>query len=46
MTAPARAEQPGRLPTRWRKLLLTVHVVVSVAVLGADLSVITLGNER
>jgi hypothetical protein len=39
MPAPARPEQQGR----WRKLLLTVHIVVSVGVIGADVSVITLG---
>ncbi len=43
MTAPTRAEQSGRLSPGWRKLLLTVHVVVAVGVIGADLSVITLG---
>lgn len=31
------------LPPRWRKLLLTVHVVVSVGLIGADLTVIILG---
>lgn len=33
----------NRLSSGWRKLLLTVHVVVSVSVIGADLTVIILG---
>jgi hypothetical protein len=40
---PVRAQQRGRLSPRWRKLLLTVHVGISVGLIGADLSVITLG---
>lgn len=31
------------LPTRWRKLLLTGHVVTTVSVLGADLVLLMLG---
>lgn len=31
------------LPQPWRKLLLSVHVAASVGVLGADLSLLTLG---
>ena len=43
MTASAHAQQKWRLSPRWRNVLLTVHIVVSVGVIGADLSVITLG---
>ncbi len=43
MTAPGRPEPPGRLSPRWRNLLLTLHIVVAVGVIGADMSVITLG---
>jgi hypothetical protein len=43
IAAPARAEQPGKLSPWWRKLLLTVHLALSVGVIGADLSMITLG---
>lgn len=39
----ARASQPWLLSPKWRNLLLTVHIVVSVGVIGADLSMITLG---
>lgn len=42
-TAPAWADLRGRLSPRWRKLLLTVHVALSVGLVGADLSVILLG---
>jgi hypothetical protein len=38
----ARAKQPGRLSPRWRNVLLTVHIVVSVGVIGADITAITL----
>ena len=31
------------LPSPWRKLLLTVHVVATVSVLGTDLALLTLG---
>jgi hypothetical protein len=34
-----------RLPSRWRKLLLTLHVAGSVALLGADGSVLLLGAD-
>jgi hypothetical protein len=43
MTSTARAQQPTRLSPRSRNLLLTVHIVVSVGVIGAELSMITLG---
>jgi hypothetical protein len=43
MTAPTRQGQPRRVSPRWRKLLLAVHVAVAVGVIGADLSLITLG---
>ena len=42
-TAPVWADLRGRLSPRWRKLLLTVHVALSVGLVGADLSVILLG---
>lgn len=35
--------QNNRLSPKWRKLLLTMHVVVSVGLIGADLTVIILG---
>jgi len=35
---------PGRLPPRWRNLLLTVHIVVAVGVLGTDLVLLTLAT--
>jgi hypothetical protein len=34
---------PRRLPPRWRKLLLTVHVAGSVGLLGVDAAVVALG---
>jgi hypothetical protein len=34
---------PRRLPPRWRKLLLTVHVAGSVGLLGVDGTVLALG---
>ena len=38
------ADRPRwNLPTRWRKLLLTVHVVTTVSVFGADLVLLMLG---
>lgn len=42
-SVPTRAGQGEVLAARWRKMLLTLHIVVSVALIGADLSVITLG---
>ena len=36
-------ERNPTLTTGWRKLLLTVHLVVSVGLVGADISVIILG---
>jgi uncharacterized membrane protein len=36
-------QPPRRLPPQWRKLLLTVHIVVAVGVLGTDLVLLTLG---
>ena len=35
--------QSTRLPARWRKLLLTVHIATTVSVLGTDLVLLALG---
>jgi hypothetical protein len=42
-TVPAPARASGRLPRRWRNLLLTVHIVVAVGALGTDAILLTLG---
>ena len=42
-TTPTRAQRPRRLSPRWRNLLLTVHIVVSVGVIGGDVVLATLG---
>ena len=42
MTVPARAKQSGQLSPRWRNTLLTVHIVVSVSLIGADITAIML----
>lgn len=42
MTTSTRVKRPWRLASRWRNVLLTVHIVVAVGVIGADISVITL----
>jgi hypothetical protein len=42
MTVPARAKQSGQLSPRWRNTLLTVHIVISVSVIGADITAIML----
>jgi hypothetical protein len=38
-----RIQDDGKLPTAWRKLLLTVHVLATVGVFGADLALLILG---
>lgn len=40
---PARAQGRLRLPPRWRKAVLTLHVVISVGWLGLDIALLTLG---
>jgi hypothetical protein len=42
-TATTPAQRSGRLPRRWRNLLLTVHIVVAVGALGTDAILLTLG---
>jgi hypothetical protein len=38
-----RAGRAHQLPSRWRKLLLTVHVVATVSLIGTDLVLVALG---
>jgi hypothetical protein len=42
-TATAPTRPSGRLPRRWRTLLLSVHIVVAVGALGTDAVLLTLG---
>jgi len=43
MNLDASAQIDAKLPTRWRKLLVTVHVLTTVGVFGTDLVLLLLG---